>query len=279
MSDSDDTDVLLLIPPDFFLADTASSSEDVAIEANTLTEVISPCRRNSRRKIDFGNHQTDHCPINHQLSIEKTPLTISQQQSRETSFDRPTAQMYHSTPKADRFTPTDYGKRKEDFIREIDNHLQNTNGIPTNGDVKRLAVETIKKHNSLLENRRTDYQDSDRNFGYVSGGAEAYSKFGRLSDWRNDVNRSSEMKKSLGVNDTLLSLNEIWDASGKTESATVHEERTRREVCTGFYNSLSEIRHFQHTSVVVLALRENNSNFAIQINGISTENCCCHQSG
>lgn len=229
MSDSDDTDVLLLIPPDFFLADTASSSEDVAIESsyktNKLAGLSSPRRRNSK-----SNLQSDHCIIEHQLSIEKTPF-ITQQQSRETSFDRPPLQMYHSTPKNDRFSSIDYGKRKEDFIQEIDNHLQHTNGTAANYDVKRLAVETIKKHNSLLENRRMDYQENDRNFGYVSGGAEAYNKFGRLSDWRNDVNRSSDLKKSLGVNDTMLSLNEIWDASGKTESATVHEERTRREVC------------------------------------------------
>lgn len=151
----------------------------------------------------------------------------------ETSFQRPVQQMYHSTPKIDRFTSSDYVKRKEDFIQEIDNHLQNVSGTTSNGDVRKLAVETIRKHNSLLDNRRMDFHESDRNFGHVSS-ADTYNKFNRLSDWRNDVNRSTEMKKSLGVNDTLLSLNEIWDASGKTESATVHEERTRREVCYMF---------------------------------------------
>lgn len=234
MSDSDDTDVLLLIPPDFFLADTNSSSEDVAIETSLKTkqlpELISPCRRTSRRRIDFINAQSAQCPIERKSSVEKSPLNIKQQ-SRESSFETPTLEMYHSTPKNDRFSSVDYGKRKEDFIQEIDTHLQNTNGTSTNGDVKRLAVETIKKHNSLLENRRMDYLEKDRNINYASvSGAEAYNRYGRLSEWRNDVNRSSEMKRSLGVNDTLLSLNEIWDASGKTESATVHEERTRREV-------------------------------------------------
>lgn len=278
MSDSDDTDVLLLIPPDFFLADTASSSsEGGATECNSkpkkLAELISPCRRNSKSKIDLCN--LDLCPIEHQLIFEKTPPNIKQQ-SRETSFDRPTtSQMYHSTPKIDRFSSTDYGKRKEDFIQEIDNHLQSTNGTAANGDVKRLAVEAIKKHNSLLENRRMDHQESDRNFGYSSGCTEAYNKFGRMSDWRNDVNRSTEMKKGVAVNDTLLSLNEIWDASGKTESATVHEERTRREVYCGSMIRFSII----FKPIVILALRKNNSNIAVEIDGISTEDCRCHQSG
>lgn len=226
MSDSDDTDVLLLIPPDFFLADTGSSSEGIesSSKTKTLTELVSPCRRQSTSKVELCKRYTDQCTIDHHhINFEK-------QQSRESSFD--TAKMYHSTPKIDRFSSADYGKPKDDFIKEIDTHFQNANGTASgpNGDVKRLAVEAIKKHNSLLENRRGDYHDSDRNFGYASGGTDPYNKFGRLSDWRNDVNRSSEMKKSLGVNDTLLSLNEIWDATGKTESATVHEERTRREV-------------------------------------------------
>ncbi|XP_037026369.1 myosin-2 heavy chain isoform X2 [Bradysia coprophila] len=163
--------------------------------------------------------------------------------------------MYHSTPKIDRFSSADYGKPKDDFIKEIDTHLQNTNGTAsgTNGDVKRLAVEAIKKHNSLLESRKVDYTESDRNFGYASGGADPYNKFSRLSDWRNDVNRSSEMKKCLGGNDTLLSLNEIWDASGKTESATVHEERTRREHCEKTIQILqSKLTEYQQKIAVAI---------------------------
>lgn len=225
MSDSDDTDVLLLIPPDFFLADTGSSSGDVAIESSCkpLSAQLSPDCRKSTNKLELNQRFSDQCTIDHHSNFGK-------QKSRENSFEA--SQMYHSTPKMDRFSSNDYGKPKDDFIKEIDTHFLNTNGTTsvTNGDVKRLAVETIKKHNSLLENRRIDYQENDRNFVYASGGTDPYNKFGRMSDWRNDVNRSSEMKKCLGGNDTLLSLNEIWDASGKTESATVHEERTRREV-------------------------------------------------
>lgn len=242
MSDSDDTDVLLLIPPDFFLADTGSSSEDIDIANSFKLKIHSPCRRDSKNKLELCNRHG--CIDRHPVCIEQSSLTVKPQEpSRETSFN---TQMYHSTPKVDRFSSADFGKRKDDFIQEIDNHLQNANGpsatatnaAAMNGDVKRLAVDAIKKHNSLLDNRRTDYyQELDRNFPYTSGAGggggttDSYSKFGRLNDWRNDVNRSTEMKKSLGINDTLLSLNEIWDASGKTESATVHEERTRREVC------------------------------------------------
>lgn len=228
MSDSDDTDVLLLIPPDFFLADTASSCEElvnIQRKHKTKSEPINPCRLNSKSKIDLCILEGNSCSVEKYLASSNC-----KQYSGETSLQRSAPQMYHSTPKIDRFASSDYGKRKEDFIQEIDNHLQNVNGTTSNGDVRKLAVETIRKHNSLLDNRRMEFHESDRNLGHVSGGADTYNKFSRLSDWRNDVNRSTEMKKSLGVNDTLLSLNEIWDASGKTESATVHEERTRREV-------------------------------------------------
>ncbi|XP_037026368.1 ERC protein 2 isoform X1 [Bradysia coprophila] len=251
MSDSDDTDVLLLIPPDFFLADTGSSSEGVSAIENssktkTVTELVSPCCRKSTSKLEPCKRYSNQCTIDH-------PFNFGNKQSRENSFD--TSQMYHSTPKIDRFSSADYGKPKDDFIKEIDTHLQNTNGTAsgTNGDVKRLAVEAIKKHNSLLESRKVDYTESDRNFGYASGGADPYNKFSRLSDWRNDVNRSSEMKKCLGGNDTLLSLNEIWDASGKTESATVHEERTRREHCEKTIQILqSKLTEYQQKIAVAI---------------------------
>ncbi|KAJ6633474.1 Centrobin [Pseudolycoriella hygida] len=248
MSDSDDTDVLLLIPPDFFLADTGSSSEELVndrnCKTNNLTELISPCRRSYNSKRAVGNLVNGQCSASRKINFEKTSPS---------SVDKPLVQMYHSTPKFDRFSSADCGKRKDDFIQEIDNHLQNTNGLAANVDVKKLAVDTIKKHNSLLEGRRLDYQENDRNLGYGSGGTETYNKFSRLSDWRNDVNRSIEMRKNMGVNDTLLSLNEIWDASGKTESATVHEERTRREHCEKTIQVLqSKLTEYQQKIAVAI---------------------------
>lgn len=262
MSDSDDTDILLLIPPDFFLAETSffekSSADLMSFSSLDLPTTIKPItsfrsysncssHNNQLIKIDQQIANLEQESINNNQNY-KCNLTSNEVFNWETnnSFDTdycimnrtsPIKQLNYSTPKQQRingdihnkslrldFGVTPQHDNEKFLLKEIDYYLgdSNSNTSATHNNMARnlsaatqqtnnvhsLAVETLKRHNSMLQSNYVGKQPQP-NFP-----SNRYS----INDPKSEE-------------PPLISLSQIWGPEGETETSTMHEERLRRKHC------------------------------------------------
>lgn len=255
MSDSDDTNVLLLIPPNYFLAESSSaegSCSDLAKFASVSDlRGIAPLCMSMTDEHQCNNVELDS--INWKLSSFERKLKAERNITSNTnspprsctvhnsinypfklpSHFPPDAMDYsaiggfcHSTPKIN--STANGSLRDDNFIREIDHLLDERKQLPPNrqyndfkipkSDYKTLAAQAIQKHNHLAGSHT---EESGIQPDYRSYGNEKQS---------NDVGKSADHAAKTISPEPLISLSNIWGAEGHTESMNHQEERMRRQV-------------------------------------------------
>lgn len=255
MSDSDDTNVLLLIPPNYFLAESSSaegSCSDLAkfasvsdlrgiaplfmsmtgdhqcnnVELDSLNWKLSSFERKLKEERNIAsnsNSPPQRCAVHNSINY---PIQLRSQLPTDAMDYNANGEFYHSTPKV---SSTATGALRDDnFIREIDHLLDERKQLPPNrqyndfkmpkSDYKTQAAQAIQKHNHLAGSHK---EESEILQEYRSYGNEKQTKF---------VGASADHAAKTISPEPLISLSNIWGAEGHTESATHQEERMRRQV-------------------------------------------------
>lgn len=299
MSDSDDTDILLLIPPDFFLAEGSSRDNSATGDLMSFSSIELPQTikaRNSSHSGSIISSQHNHLlRIDRQIAdLERNPILSDrnpytslsdrgdcQQWTANNSYDTdyctmngtsPIRQLNHSTPKQaiehnGRVPSTcsrlDFGATQtnpcydEKFLKEIDYYLGDNNSPTTNtmprtvqsqplNNVHSVAVETLKRHNSMLH---------QSNYGRQSGTEN------NLHSIR-EINVRQQQKRDVITRqhqaEPLVSLSDIWGPEGESETVTMHEERLRRQHCEREIQVL-QARLLEYQQKIAVAMKIDKS--------------------
>lgn len=255
MSDSDDTNVLLLIPPNYFLAESSSaegSCSDLArftsvtdlrgiaplcmsmtderhcnnVELDTINWKLSSFERKLKEERNIAsnsNSPTQSCALHNPMNY---PIKLPSQLPTDTMNYNVIGEFCHSTPKVN---STATGPLRDDnFIREIDHLLDERKPLTpirqyndfkmTKSDYKTLATQAIQKHNHLASSHKEE-----------SGKLE-YRSYGNETQFNDVVGATGDQSAKTISPERLISLSNIWGAEGHTESTTHQEERMRRQV-------------------------------------------------
>lgn len=261
MSDSDDTDVLLLFPPDFFNADINSSKVSTVDLRDISTDDLQGICPLSQSQYSNGN-DIELTNINNKL--EKLEISLQQDKklseySSTSSYhtklnmpldykQSPPAKFYHSTPKCehnnndpqiigeiDKFLkerPTEHLYR-----REQQSHVDSSAGkvldnpSERNADYRTIAREAIQKHANSLQSYKIDYcnQVSSNIGGYNTN--HTTQKENVQTSYGDCFSLPTQYRSSnVNQEEPLMSLSNIWGPDATTETLTHEEERIRRQV-------------------------------------------------
>lgn len=229
MSDSDDTDILLLIPPNFFLTEThlnESTSYDMFrtnLEQRTVKTSVSP---------RHGEHTSANQSNNFMLSQSKD-LFMSPSQLKYRPYKEPDPSI--NTPHFHR------SFERENCIGSNDTDMCK----PPN----RRSSSPIRKLNFSHTNR----EYSDERVGNLS------SK--KMSDWKSGGDDERRQ------HDDLVSLTNVWNKnldfrSSNHQSSELEEERLRRRQCERNISLLqSQLNQYQNkfTDVIKIDQAKNDT--------------------
>lgn len=267
MSDSDtNTDVLLLIPPDFFLVDSSDneSTDLISFRSNNTGAFLAPPRskqmytnsnsselqsinaRLSTIENCFATGSSDITSISTSTTVKPRNYLNFLNEMEHKSMDSPT-KLNHSTPKYNRRLSSEYSpnrKNEGNALKDIDRFLLDNKRSVENNPIRDfdLANKALMKHNFMMENNK---------------------------------NRDEE---------PLLSLNEMWGSCGQNEHFSLQEERLRREHCEKSIQVLqSKCLEYQQKISVALKidktkddalskLHDNNTRLAVIIQQHEDEN-------
>lgn len=263
MSDSDtNTDVLLLIPPDFFLVDSSDneSTDLISFRSNSgaflapkqmytnsnSSELQSINARLSTIENCFATGSSDITSISTSTTVKPRNYLNFLNEMEHKSMDS-SLKLNHSTPKYSRRLSSEYTQspnRKNEVLKDIDRFLLDNKRSVENNPVRDfdLANKALMKHNFMMENNK---------------------------------NRDEE---------PLLSLNEMWGSGGQNEHFSLQEERLRREHCEKSIQVLqSKCLEYQQKISVALKidktkddalskLHDNNTRLAVIIQQHEDEN-------
>lgn len=241
MSDSDDTDILLLIPPNFFLTETHLNDSPnyemfrSTLEHRSIKPILSP--RKSQEK-PAHNHS-----MNILLSQSKDLLSTPSQM-----IYRP----YHET------SPTVN-------ISNFNRSFESLNCISSNDVVNAMCEESEK----VMANRRSSSplgRTPKSNAAYMD---KEYSseRIGNLSsrkmsDWKTSADEPRNH------DDNLISMTNVWNhnldfkPTTTSHSTELEEERLRRRQCERNISHLqSQLNHYQNkfTDVIKMDQAKNDT--------------------
>ncbi|KXJ80625.1 hypothetical protein RP20_CCG023948 [Aedes albopictus] len=233
MSDSDDTDVLLLIPPDFFNIGTAS-----------VTPVSLPAECGFRfQRGDYPYSSDLPSAFNESLGLNSYKSSIATMSGHRSAFG-PSGNyafqtegggyLYYSTPIKGHLGGTDQQPQPPNsqfVLNEIDQFLQVGNKasnqllLPQNEPPK-SSEQSLIDLNSVSVNDYPSLTASD--FNNFTTKASVPQKPPR----KETIQQSSSRSSLIQARPPLLSLNEIWNSNAvNQESSKVQEERLRRHHC------------------------------------------------
>ncbi|XP_062561222.1 centrobin [Armigeres subalbatus] len=226
MSDSDDTDVLLLIPPDFFTVETTSASPGL------ISAGCDYFRREWPRSSDLRS------AFNESLGCTSYKSSIATMSGQKCNYD-PTGShgfqaesggyLYYSTPIKGHFSSVS-GKSQPNsqfVLNEIDQFLQVGSQPPDPSLIPREGPKS--PDHSLIDLNSVSVND------YPSLTASDFNGFASKTTIpqkppRKEVQITS--RSSISRRPPLLSLNEIWNTNAMNQdSSKLHEERLRRQHC------------------------------------------------
>lgn len=222
MTDSDDTDVLLLIPPKFFLANT-SSSENSDIELSSqiwARPSVSHFSMAHNNNIPSNNY-------NNYYHTENSDFRSNNFMMHSKGFCP--SKCIHSTPKPEATNNNDHlnltpssktSQASPGILNEIDNFLV---------DVRMTNNSIIDIQNVSLGN---DFEKSVNIHPLTQRLLEKHNSiFGESTT--NDIDIVKSIEKL--DDEPLISLNDIWsEQKSNNGSLSLHEERLRRMVCLKF---------------------------------------------
>ncbi|XP_055602085.1 CAP-Gly domain-containing linker protein 1 [Uranotaenia lowii] len=243
MSDSDDTDILLLIPPDFFNLETSAGTP---FPNSEFSGALGPYQRGQPRTLEIFDSR-DSFSFNDSLGINsyRSTLQTMSGKSHEYRPSGPTGFSHQSCPGGDYFysTPnkpqhiTSTAHPRNELLNEIDQFLQ-VDKTPANGpkspqhsliDMNNVSVHdypslTASDFNSLNRGvpQKPPRHASDQPLSIGSGSSSAFLRPPGVG--------IQERQQQLRA--PLLSLSEIWNANAvNQDSSKVQEERLRRQHC------------------------------------------------
>lgn len=232
MSDSDDTDILLLIPPNFFLTETHLHESPnyqmfrSSLEQRPIKTALSP------RKLD----KSTSIHLSHSKDLFTTPTQPSPQ-LKYRPFNEASPSMNISN----------YQNRSSDPL----------NCISTNDVINAMYEESEK----LVASRKSPSPLRKPNYLDFSSEHAANFSSKKMSDWKISGDSSRQYQ------DDLISLNNIWnnklDLKNTTNQSTdLEEERLRRRQCERNISLLqSQLNQYQNkfTDVIKIDQAKNDT--------------------
>lgn len=217
MSDSDETNVLLLIPPDFFIN---------ADEADNLSEFAFKSIATADGKL-----------LPNALEAKKNIYTFSSNVSDKMNYNN-NSQFSHSTPKqpykyGSSYNPS-YEPTNHNFIHEIDCFLQKEK-VPSSGDASNKQTMPSDGVPLTYERHVMPPTTSHQNYDFRKNTTTTTTEY--LSDLACSPTKkyTTTVATNNPPNDQLMSLSNIWGTHGTSESVTLQEERLRRQVRFEFF--------------------------------------------
>ncbi|XP_058824281.1 myosin heavy chain, non-muscle [Topomyia yanbarensis] len=236
MSDSDDTDVLLLIPPDFFNIETASVGP-VPRRSGGSVSYISEVPRSSDLLSSFGSTLVS----NNNGSYKSSLVTMSTQQGglypgvSGTSYDYQSqtdgTNVFYSTPLKGHLgnVSKSSGGNNHYLLSEIDQFFQvGSKKQPSNQVRLDRSESNHSPVNSLIDINNVSLSE------FPSLTTSDFNTLNRTTvpqkPPRKDAPASIGSRLSMNTRTPLLSLHEIWNNNAiNQESSKVQEERMRRQ--------------------------------------------------
>lgn len=233
MSDSDDTDILLLIPPNFFLTETHFNESPnyemfrSNLEQRPIKSALSP------RKFNKSANQSDSFHLSHSKDLLTTPPQFKYRPFNEASPSMNVSNFHRSS--------------------------EPLNCISSNDAINAMYEESEK----LVTNRRSS---SPRRLNHTNIGPEFVSDRAgslsskKMSDWKTGGGAARHQ-------DDLISLTNVWNnkfdlRSTTNQSTDLEEERLRRRQCERNIQLLqSQINQYQNkfTDVIKIDQAKNDT--------------------
>lgn len=237
MSDSDDTDILLLIPPDFFSPPDHSSADEQRPINNCCVQNSPTCSEKGTTLLKTKETAEIH---NNHPHLDRSTMNHSS--------SSPPSKFYHSTPYTTKGSTNGGAFAADGLINEIDNYLVET---PVQAaDSRRTHKNSLNDYRALANEAIQRHQ----NLAAESSGSHKFSSAAEREKWR----PLSGGERKYDDHQPLISLSTIWgneaeplDTGGTTLSQ--HEERIRRQHCEKTIQILQSriLEHEQKISVAI----------------------------
>uniref|UniRef100_A0A182NRV1 Uncharacterized protein n=1 Tax=Anopheles dirus TaxID=7168 RepID=A0A182NRV1_9DIPT len=228
MSDSDETDVLLLIPPDFFncespVSQTPRTPANCSFDGLDCLSYATFAQRSSRNTmVGIENYSMAGC-----TAAERTEHYVASTPFKQHGHQQPQKEQY-ILHEIDRFLKDDDHHQPQPQRQQSHRH----NGVPI-----RSPDGSLIDMNSLSMN---DYPSLTRND--FDGLTKPVPSCGLVPQKPPRNVHSGMVSKPAGKNGPLLNLSDIWQTNGNGQpehSKALQEERLRRQHCERSIQSLS----------------------------------------
>lgn len=281
MSDSDDTDILLLIPPDFFVAETnlnESFKYDDSIVVHQPIETT-PKRQNilvngkSPRMDRNANKQRQSPSAGGTLKKQSACVGLNKCHVRGgATFKSPPkpshpSKTVHKTP---------LKSNDDSYLKEIDTYLagysssgtklRDINAILASNGVTPISFSNNKHECGGVRPTVTEGSNENNN-ALVTGNASNMDRNamneslartldgGRMSDWCTALQQNTQKN-----DEQLVNLNDIWETDLPATTSDIHEEQLRRRQCERqIQNMQQQITEYQEKILVAIKIDQTKN--------------------
>lgn len=294
MSDSDDTDILLLIPPDFFVTDS-NLDESVKYDQTDASLIQSinttPKRGAAKNILVNGNSTIMDKQYHHSSNYRMSPPmgTIKKQNTYSglntchlTSHSK--GDHAESYCELNRKTPA--RKTEDNYLREIDNYLagysnagsklEDINSILLSNGITPLSFTNSKKalakpdgnatprptpvKNVYQETQKPSRNDDMRPAAYESDVVARNFDAGRMSDWNFALQQQNDREND----EQLVNLNQIWNGDNiekpLLDAEDINEEQLRRRQFERQIQSMQDqIKEYQEKFSVTIKMDQTKN--------------------
>lgn len=271
MSDSDDTDILLLIPPDFFVAESLDESFKYDIPDVGVIKPIKSSPHRCGSKNILANVISPRMNQNSESKCRTSPAASSSK-NQHTYSGLSASELKSRTP---------VKTNDDNFLREIDSYLAGRSQASSKlNDINSIllsnGITPLHFHNKA--NVRLEASSMARASDEVNSrtpsrtmpkptATKTKSPFekdvvaqhldgGRMSDWSLALQQNSSSKQG----DELVNLNQIWDADTTLNSVDINEEQLRkRQYERQLQNLQNQIKEYQEKFTVAIKIDQTKN--------------------
>lgn len=271
MSDSDDTDILLLIPPDFFVAESLDESLKYDIpDVGVIKPIKTPPNHCGSKNI-LANVKTSKMNQKYEPICRASPIASS-------SKHLPT---YSSLDAIELRSRTPSKINDDNFLKEIDSYLagrsqassklNDINAILLSNGITPLhfnnKTNVPLEHSPMARPRDETLNQTPARTISKPTMPEIQSPFtrdeisqhldaSRMSEWSMALKQHSSSKQG----DKLVNLNQIWDADKSVNSMDINEEQLRRHQYERQVQSLqNQIKEYQNKFSVAIKIDQTKN--------------------
>lgn len=225
MTDSDDTDVLLLIPPKFFIANTSSSeNSDIELSSRIGTRSTNGSVCHFPMAHNSNNISNYNCCPDIPIYLPETS-DFRQNNYMIHSKGICPSKCVHSTPK-----PKPESNNYNDYLTPSSKTSQASPGILK--EIDNFLVDTKTMNNSIIDLQNLSLgNDLEKTVNVHPLTRRSLEKHNSI--FKEPVaNNVYESNDKVDDDEPLISLSEIWNEQKPNNGTlSIHEERLRRMVC------------------------------------------------